>query len=66
MDFYPELVTHKAFFDVVLDYQELSKKRSKIIRNELEQRAFHPDRVNEWSVYFEKNGGKPCDFDWVF
>jgi hypothetical protein len=43
----------------------MSKMRSKIIRNELEQRVFHPDRVKKWIDYFCENGGELDDFDWV-
>jgi hypothetical protein len=60
---YSDLVMNPAFFDVDLDYQELSKKRSKIIRNELEQQAFHPSRVSKWLDYHCENGGTPEDFE---
>jgi hypothetical protein len=57
------LCHNKSLYD--LDYQAMSKIRSKIICNELEQKAFHPDNVEEWSKYFCANGGDIADFDWV-
>jgi hypothetical protein len=48
-----------------LDYQAMSKIRSKIIRNELEQIVFHPYRVKKWLDYFCDNGGDNTEFDWV-
>ncbi len=63
MKFYYELVMNPSFFDVDLDYQELSKKRSKIIYSELTEKAFHPSRVSKWLDYHCDNGGTPDDFE---
>jgi len=63
LESYTELLTHPALFDVDLDYQELSKERSKIIYNELLEKAFHPSRVSRWLDYHCENGGTPEDFE---
>jgi hypothetical protein len=66
IELYENLVRNKSFNSIYdLDYQAMSKMRSKIIRNELEQRVFHPDRVKKWIDYFCENGGDLDDFDWV-
>ena len=52
-----------SFFDVDLDYQELSKDRSKIIYSELLQKALHPSRVSKWLDHHCENGGNPEDFE---
>ena len=63
LDYYSELVMNPALFDVDLDYQEMSKKRSKIIYSELVEKAFNPSRVSNWLDYHCENGGSPEDFE---
>ena len=66
IELYKNLIMNESFDSIYdLDYQAMSKIRSKIIRNELEQRVFHPDRVKKWIDYFCENGGDLDDFDWV-
>ena len=65
LDYYPELVMNESFFDVDLDYQEMSKKRTNIIYYELMEKALHPSRVGKWIEYYEENGGTAENFDWV-
>ncbi len=58
---YFAFVTNPAFFD--LDYKRMSKERSKIIYNELTEKAFHPSRVSKWLDYHCENGGTIEDFE---
>ncbi len=46
-----------------MDFQEMSKKRSKIIYSELLEKAFHPSRVSKWLDYHCENSGTPEDFE---
>ncbi len=45
------------------DFQEMSKKRCKIIYEELIAKAFHPSRVEKWLEYHINTGGDINDFD---
>jgi hypothetical protein len=63
LNFYPELVMNEAFFEVDLDYQEMSKKRSKIIYSELMEKALHPSRVYKWVEYHYENGGTAANLE---
>jgi hypothetical protein len=63
LDYYPELVMNPAFFEVDLDYQEMSKKRSNIIYYELMEKALRPDRVDKWFKYHEENGGTAANWE---
>jgi hypothetical protein len=42
------------------DYQEMSKDRTKIIYQELMQRALHPSRVLQW--IYEEEEDDYCEF----
>ncbi len=63
MQYYFELVMNPSFFDVEVDYQEMSKKRSYIIYVELTEKAFHPSRVSKWLDYYCENSGTIEDFE---
>jgi hypothetical protein len=49
----------------LLDYQAMSKIRSKIIYQELIMKALHPDRVSKWLDYYCDNGGDIQEFNWT-
>jgi hypothetical protein len=51
----------KSLFD--LDYQAMSKARTKLLRDELMEKAFHPSRVSKWLDYHCDNGGDFADFE---
>jgi hypothetical protein len=57
------LVGNESVYD--LDYQAMSKIRSRIIISELEEKVFHPDRVRKWLDYYCDNGGEVIEFDWI-
>jgi len=46
-----------------LDYQTMSKIRSKLLYPEIIEKAFHPARVAKWLDYHCENGGSVDDFD---
>ena len=46
-----------------LDYQAMSKDRTKIIFEELLSKALHPTRVFKWWDYYMEQGGKLENFD---
>jgi hypothetical protein len=51
----------ESLFD--LDYQAMSKSRTKLLRDELMAKAFHPSRVAKWLDYHCENGGTVADFE---
>ncbi len=52
---------HTSIYD--LDYQAMSKIRSKLLYPELIEKAFHPSRVGKWLDYYCENGGAVDDFE---
>ncbi len=46
-----------------LDYQAMSKARTKLLQDELMEKAFHPSRVSKWLDYHCENGGDVVDFE---
>jgi hypothetical protein len=51
----------ESLFD--LDYQAMSKTRTKLLQDELMAKAFHPSRVAKWLDYHCENGGDVADFE---
>jgi len=50
-----------ALYD--LDYQAMSKVRTKLLYTELMEKALHPSRVSKWLDYHYENGGNSDDFE---
>jgi hypothetical protein len=46
-----------------LDYQAMSKVRTKLLYDEILEKALHPDRVSKWLDYHCENGGNIIDFE---
>ena len=55
------LQTNPSLFD--LDYQEMSKDRTKCIYSELMSKALHPSRVEKWLTYHLDQGYDIIDFE---
>ncbi len=55
------LCISRAVFD--LDYQQMSKMRSKILYPELIANVFHPDKMEKRIDHYLQNGGKFSNFD---
>jgi hypothetical protein len=56
-----ELYWIKSVFE--LDYQAMSKVRTKLLYTELMEKALHPSRVRKWLDYHCENGGEVDDFE---
>ncbi len=55
---------NESFYSLYdLDYQAMSKARTKLLRNELDEKAFHPSRISKWLDYHCENGGTVEDFE---
>ncbi len=49
-----------------LDYQAMSKARTKLLQDELMEQAFHPSRVSKRLDYYCENGGDLADFEMLY
>jgi hypothetical protein len=47
-----------------IDYLEMSKTRTKIIKQELITKALHPSRISKWLDYHLENGKDISDFEY--
>jgi len=64
LDIHDHLIKNESLeslFD--LDYQAMSKSRTKLLQDELMAKAFHPSRVSKWLDYHCENGGTVADFE---
>jgi len=65
LDIHNKLIVNdslESLFD--LDYQAMSKARTKLLEYELMAKALHPSRVSKWVDYHYDNGGTAADFEY--
>ena len=64
LDIHDKLILNDSFeslFD--LDYQAMSKARTKLLEYEIMAKAFHPSRYKKWLDYYCENDGDPAIFE---